>query len=48
MKIATFGVEMWMNEFENHCRYNLAETCVDSITLGELIDMAGVDNSVLG
>ncbi|WP_411976646.1 aminotransferase [Sulfitobacter faviae] len=48
MHIKTFGVEMWMNEFENHCRYNLAETCVDSITLGELIDMAGVDNSVLG
>ena len=47
MHIKTFGVEMWMNEFENHCRYNLAETCVDSITLGELIDMAGVDNSVL-
>ncbi|MBM07303.1 MAG: aminotransferase [Oceanibulbus sp.] len=48
MDIKTFGVEMWMNEFENHCRYNLAETCVDSITLGDLIDMAGVDNSVLG
>ncbi|WP_343245489.1 hypothetical protein [Sulfitobacter faviae] len=48
MHIKTFGVEMWMNEFENHCRYNLAETCVDSITLGELIDMADVDNSVLG
>ena len=47
MEIRTFGVEMWMNEFENHCRYNLAETCVDSITLGELIDMAGIDNSVL-
>ncbi|MFG6592374.1 aminotransferase [Sulfitobacter sp. 1A12157] len=48
MHIKTFGVEMWMNEFENHCRYNLAETCVDSISLGALIDMAGVDNSVLG
>ncbi|MEX3317047.1 aminotransferase [Sulfitobacter sp. PS-8MA] len=48
MDIQTFGVEMWMNEFENHCRYNLAETCVASITLGELIDMAGMDNSVMG
>lgn len=48
MDIRVFGVEMWMNEFENHCRFNLAETCVDSITLGDLIDMAGVDNSILG
>ncbi len=48
MDIQAFGVEMWMNQFENHCRYNLAETCVASITLGELIDMAGIDNSVLG
>jgi len=48
MDIEVFGVEMWMNEFENHCKFNLAETCVDSITLGELIDMAGIDNSILG
>ncbi len=48
MDIKVFGVEMWMNEFENDCKFNLAETCVDSITLGELIDMAGIDNSILG
>lgn len=47
MKIEPFGVEMWMNEFENKCELNLAETCVASITLGELIDMAGIRGSIL-
>lgn len=47
MQIKPFGVEMWMNEFETKCELNLAETCVDSITLGELLDMAGKRASVL-
>ena len=47
MEIKPFGVEMWMNEFETQCELNLAETCVDSITLGELVEMAGKHNSVL-
>ena len=47
MEIKPFGVEMWMNEFETRCELNLAETCVDSITLGELLDMAGKRTSVL-
>jgi aspartate/methionine/tyrosine aminotransferase len=36
-----------MNEFETKCELNLAETCVDSITLAELLDMAGKRESVL-
>ena len=32
MHIEPFGIEMWMNEFEDHCKYNLAETCVKSMT----------------
>ena len=47
MEIRPFGVEMWMNEFETTCELNLAETCVQSITLGELFDMAGQHNSIL-
>ena len=27
MKIAPFGVEIWMSDYETRCRYNLAETC---------------------
>ncbi len=41
MKIEPFAVEQWMNEFENHCAYNLAETCVDSLTVDELLEIAG-------
>ena len=26
MNIDPFGIEMWMNEFEDNCKYNLAET----------------------
>ena len=41
MKIDTFGVEMWMNEWENNCEFNLAETCVESLTLTELLNITG-------
>ncbi|MGI9595190.1 MAG: aminotransferase [Acidimicrobiales bacterium] len=41
MRIEPFGVEIWMNEFENSCELNLAETCVDSLTVEELLDMTG-------
>lgn len=47
MDIKPFGVEIWMNEFETKCDLNLAETCVESITLGELFDMAGIRDSIL-
>jgi aspartate/methionine/tyrosine aminotransferase len=47
VQIKPFGVEMWMNEFETKCELNLAETCVDSITLAELLDFAGKRESVL-
>lgn len=42
MKFTPFAVEQWMNEFETKCRFNLAETCVDSLTIAELLDIAGV------
>lgn len=41
MKIEPFGVELWMNEFETKCEYNLAETCVESITVAELLEITG-------
>ena len=43
MNIKTFKVERWMNEYENDAVYNLAETCVDSITVKELLELAGED-----
>ena len=42
MKIEAFGVEQWMNAWETKCTYNVAETCVESITVEELLKMAGV------
>lgn len=36
MKIRTFGVENWMDLYENNCKYNIAETCVDSMSLEDL------------
>ncbi len=41
MKIKDFGVEIWMNAYENSCTLNLAETCVESITVKEVLEMAG-------
>ncbi len=43
MKIKPFKVEQWMNEYENDAVYNIAETCVYSITLNELMDLTGVN-----
>ena len=43
MKIRTFKTERWMNEYEEHCTYNLAETCIDSLTMRELIELCGKD-----
>ena len=41
MKIDTFGVEMWMNEWEKKCELNLAETCVESLTIKQLLEITG-------
>lgn len=47
MKIRDFGVEIWMNRYENDCELNLAETCVESLTVAELLDMAGKRDGIL-
>lgn len=41
MKIRDFGVEIWMNLYENNCTYNLAETCVKSFELDEFLNLVG-------
>ena len=43
MDIKTFKVERWMDENETKCKYNLAETCIDSLTVREVVGMAGLD-----
>lgn len=47
MKIEEFAVEIWMDEHETSCRYNLAETCVRSLTTGELLALSGRREEIL-
>ena len=47
MKIKDFGVEIWMNKYENDCAYNLAETCVESLTVDQLLTLAGRKESFM-
>lgn len=41
MRIRPFAVEQWMNEYETRCDWNLAETCVESLTVAELLELSG-------
>lgn len=47
MKIKPFGVEIWMNQYETQCAYNLAETCVESLSVAQLLDLAGKRGAIL-
>ncbi len=47
MHITPFAVEQWMNETETRCAYNLAETCVHSISLAELERLSGSNGDLL-
>lgn len=47
MKIKEFGVEVWMNLYETGCAYNLAETFVESLTVGQLLELAGKRDDIL-
>ena len=47
MHIEPFGVEIWMNEWETKCEWNLAETCVESLTIGELLALIGTNDTDL-
>lgn len=47
MRIREFGVEQWMNRYETRCDWNLAETCIESLTVAQLVDLAGKGNAIL-
>lgn len=47
MQIREFGVERWMYLYEDKCALNLAETCVESLTVGELLRIAGKEDALL-
>lgn len=43
MEIKDFEVEQWMNAWETQCTYNVAETCVYSLSLDQLFGLCGKD-----
>ncbi|MBM3563938.1 MAG: aminotransferase [Alphaproteobacteria bacterium] len=48
MQIREFAVERWMYLYENACELNLAETCVESLSVAELFKIAGKEDALLG
>ena len=47
MKIDLFDVELWMTEHEVDYRYNLAETCVASMSINDLLELSGNRDKIL-
>lgn len=41
MKIDKFKVEDWFNQYESKAIYDLADTCVESLSINELINLTG-------
>lgn len=41
MEIKDFGIEIWMNAREKISSYNLAQTCVEPLSVEELLDIGG-------
>lgn len=41
MQIEQFKVEEWFNKYEQNAVYDLADTCVESLSLNELFEIAG-------
>ena len=46
MQIKPFKVEEWMNAYEAGARFNIAETCVDSVSMDELFALTGENKAV--
>ncbi|KAF1354451.1 PLP-dependent transferase [Lizonia empirigonia] len=40
VKITDFAVESWMDAYEHHCKYNVAETCCASISIDQLRELS--------
>ena len=47
MQIEPFFVEQWMNAHETTATWNIAETCVHSLTFDELLEMSGDADGVV-
>ena len=47
MRIEPFFVEQWMNAHETTATWNIAETCVHSLTFAELLELSGDADGVV-
>lgn len=47
MKIDGFKVEEWFNKYESWAKYDLADTCVESLSIKELLQIANNSNDDL-
>jgi len=47
MKIAKFKVEDWFNKYEKGAKYDLADTCIESMSINDLLDVVGLDKSLI-
>lgn len=47
MKIENFKVEEWFNKYEKNAAYDLADTCVESLSINELLELTGNKEEVL-
>ncbi len=47
MLIDNFKVEDWFNKYEKEAKYDLADTCVDSLSLNELMEIADIKKETL-
>lgn len=41
MKIEKFKVEEWFNKYEKSAKYDLADTCVETLSINELLELVG-------
>ena len=44
MRVETFRVEKWLNEYEHDVEINISETCVEPFTIGEFLHLMGREN----
>lgn len=44
MRIDAFKVEEWFNKYEKTAKYDLADTCIDSMSINDLLELAGETN----
>ncbi len=47
MKIRPFLVEQWIDKYEAAAKWNIAETCVDPMSLDQMIELTGEDKDAL-